>query len=75
MSWQDLVLALLQVLTIVALVPSVMGNNKPEKSTSLFTAFVLGTMVIVYLTMGLTLVASTATVSALIWSVLYFQKK
>ncbi len=74
---QDIVLALLQFFLVVALVPSVLGpvNNKPDKSTSLFTAVVLVGITFIFLSLGLVFSSITTGLSALLWGVMYSQKK
>lgn len=71
--WQDLVLAILQGLTIVALVPTLLGKDKPEKTTSLFTSFILLAMAFIFLTMGLVYASVSAALAGVLWIVLFAQ--
>lgn len=72
--WQDIVLFILQMLTSVALVPTLLGKDKPEKTTSLFTSFVLLAMAFIYLTMQLSYASASAAVAGILWMVLFFQQ-
>lgn len=75
MSWQDLVFMFGNVVFFVALVPSIMSENKPSKWTSLSTALVLSVYVVTYHSLELTYATVTGTIAALAWWILYFQKR
>jgi len=72
-KWQDLVFTLGGALFIVALLPSVVGDNKPAASTSLLTAIVLYVYSTVYYSYRLWLSLATGLLTASLWLTLYIQ--
>ncbi len=72
--WQDAVLMIGNIFFLIALVPSVLGENKPSKWTSLITATTLTTFAVVYFTLSLSYATIATTLSALAWRVLCIQK-
>jgi threonine/homoserine/homoserine lactone efflux protein len=75
MSWQDLVFMLGNVVFFIALIPSIVSDNKPSKWTSLSIAIVLTFYVATYYSLSYTYATVTGTISTLGWWVLYFQKR
>ena len=74
MVWQDIILSIGSWLFIIALIPSILGKNKPPISTSVLTGSVLAVFSLTYATLELWLsVASTALLS-LAWFLLAVQK-
>lgn len=74
MIWQDVVLSVGQWIFILALLPSVLGQDKPAFITSLITGSVLGVFAITFSTLALWFSAiSTASVS-FVWFFLAIQK-
>ena len=74
MHWQQTVLALGQVVFIIALLPSVFSSDKPEIWTSIITGTVALSIAITYTTMSLDVAAVSAFFNFVFWSVLAFQK-
>ena len=74
MHWQQTVLALGQVVFIVALLPSVFSSDKPEIWTSIITGAVALSIAVTYTTMSLPVAAVSAFFNFVFWSVLALQK-
>lgn len=74
MQWQDVVLSSGFVLFSVALVPSVLGKDKPALATSILTAFVLAVDTIVFATLSLWVSAAGSFLNFVLWSILGVQK-
>lgn len=71
--WQDYVFAAGSLIFIVALVPSVIGEHKPEFWTSVLTSLVLLVFSITYWTLGLNFGAATTVLASNLWGVLALQ--
>jgi len=74
MHWQETILALGQVVFIIALLPSVFSTDKPEIWTSVITGLVALSIAITYLTMHLNVAAISAFFNFVFWSILAIQK-
>lgn len=74
MHWQETVLALGQVIFILALLPSVFSKDKPEIWTSIITGLVALSISITYATMSLQVAAISAFFNFTFWSILAIQK-
>lgn len=74
MNWQQTVLALGQVVFIIALLPSVFTSDKPEIWTSLITGTVALSIAGTYATMRMPIAAVSAFFNFVFWSILAFQK-
>ena len=74
MSWQDFVFMFGNIVFFLALIPSIMSEDKPSKWTSLSTAIVMTIFVVTYYSLSLMYATVTGSFSALAWWVLYFQK-
>ena len=74
MHWQEIILALGQIVFIIALLPSVFSKDKPEIWTSIITGSVALSIAITYLTMHIPFAAVSAFFNFVFWSVLAFQK-
>ena len=74
MIWQDSVLTGGTIIFIVALIPSVLGKDKPAVSTSLPTACVLTVFVVVYASLSLWFAAIANSFTATLWFILALQK-
>lgn len=72
---QDIILALMSVLFAVALVPSITGNNKPEKATAIFSAGAAAVIAVTYFTMAMPFSTAAAAVTAGLWTILATQKR
>lgn len=75
MIWQDIVFMIGGFLFVWALWPSVFGKDKPDTKTSIRTGVVLTAFVTCYATLGLWLAAASTTLTALMWYILFFQKR
>lgn len=74
MHWQQTVLALGQIIFIIALLPSVFTKDKPEIWTSIITGTVALSIAITYITMSLPVAAISAFFNFVFWSILAYQK-
>ena len=74
MHWQETILAIGQVVFIIALLPSVFSSDKPEIWTSLITGSVALSIAITYATMKLPIAAISAFFNFVFWSILAIQK-
>jgi hypothetical protein len=75
MHWQETVLAIGQIIFIIALLPSVFSRDKPEIWTSVITGSVALSIAITYLTMKLPFAAVSAFFNFVFWSILAVQKR
>ena len=73
-NWQDIILSISVLAFNVALMPSVIGKQKPRLATSLMTAFFLIPEVIVFFSLSLWYSFAMALINALFWSVLAIQR-
>lgn len=74
MIWQDIILTGGTAIFAVALIPSVLGENKPALTTSLVTGSVLVTFVMVYFSLALWFSAFMTTITASLWLTLAVQQ-
>lgn len=74
MKWQETVLALGQIIFIVALLPSVFSQDKPEIWTSIITGAVALSIAVTYLTMNIPFAAVSAFFNFVFWTILALQK-
>ena len=74
MHWQDWVLTIAQIVFIAALIPSVLGKDKPAFSTSLINGFVMLVIGIVYVSLVLWFTAFSIFITASLWFTLAIQK-
>lgn len=74
MTWQEIVLALGQILFLVALIPSIVTNDKPEIYTSVMTGLVALSISITYITLHIKLASIMAFLNFVAWSILAIQK-
>lgn len=75
MKWQDVVISVVSIAFAVALIPTLVGKQKPAFSTGLLTTVGLAVFVVIYLTLGLWLSAMTSAVSAAMWGVITHQSR
>ena len=73
MIWQDIVLGAVQWGFALALIPSIIGQDKPALLTSALTAAGLFTLAATVTTLGLWLGAASAATCGLGWAVLAYQ--
>jgi uncharacterized membrane protein len=52
MHWQDMLISIGQYIFIIALLPSVLGEDKPALSSSIMTGAILTMFAITYFTLG-----------------------
>ena len=74
MTWQEVVLAVGQIVFIIALLPSILSKDKPEIWTSIMTGAVALSISITYLTLHIKLAAIMAFLNFVAWSILAIQK-
>lgn len=74
MAWQDIVLSIGQWVFLIALIPSILGKDKPALSTSLMTGSLLIVFAFVYASLFLWVGGVSAFLVGLGWFVLAFQK-
>jgi len=74
MIWQDIVIAIASWAASAALLPSLLGQDKPALSSSMFTGCIVATFGVCYATLGLSSAAASAAVLSLLWFVLAFQQ-
>lgn len=74
MLWQDWVLSGGSLFFTVALMPSVLSQNKPALATSLLTGTILAIFAMVYATLSLWFAAGTTMITSSLWFVLAVQK-
>ena len=75
MIWQDVLMMLGGFGFSIGLLPSVLGKNKPAKSSCLITGIILTSYVVAMATLGLWLSAGSTTLTATMWFILLFQKR
>ena len=74
MAWQDFVFAGGQWVFIIALLPSILGKDKPALSTSVMTSVVLVAFAVSFATLSLWISAVSTACSAAAWVILGIQK-
>jgi hypothetical protein len=74
MTWQSVVLAVGQILFIVALLPSILTKDKPEIWTAIMTGAVALSISITYFTLHIELAAWMAFLNFVAWGILAVQK-
>ena len=74
MQWQDWVITIGQIIFIIALIPTVRGDDKPPVSTSVVTGIVLLTFSIAQYSLGLTTSTFTSIILGLSWLYVGYQK-
>ena len=72
-NWQDVVLSVSVLAFNFALVPSLIGEQKPRMATSLITALFMMLQVIVFFSLSLWYSFSMALINSLLWFLLLAQ--
>lgn len=72
--WQDAVLAICVLAFNIALIPSVIGKEKPRMATSFLTFTFLVPQAFVFFTLSLWYAFAMSTVNAMLWLALALQK-
>jgi hypothetical protein len=73
MIWQDLVFSIGAFVLTIALIPTILGKEKPKLSTSAITATIITAFSFSYFTLGLTLSGLAAAINSVAWYILAFQ--
>jgi hypothetical protein len=69
----DLVFTIGSIVFLIALIPSLTSENKPDKTTSAITSSVLFLFTLNYLSIGLYISAFVGFITAFAWLILYRQ--
>lgn len=72
-TWQDWSASLSQLVMLFALIPTLLGTNKPELLTSLLTALALSVLSMTFFSLRLVYSGLIASLIALCWYALFFQ--
>jgi hypothetical protein len=72
-DWQDLVLTVGTVIFLLALIPTILGSDKPARSTSASTGSVLLVFAATYLTLNLYFAATVTALTAFAWLTIFVQ--
>jgi hypothetical protein len=75
MEWQDLVLGAGGIVLGIALIPSLLSEDKPHIGTSLLTSLVLATFAMAYATLELYFAGTVAAITAFGWALLAQQAR
>jgi hypothetical protein len=71
--WQDTVIAICQLAFLPAMLPTILGKNKPALSTSLLNMLIVGTIVFALGTLHLWFSVATGLINASAWAILAIQ--
>ena len=74
MLWQDMVFSLGSTFFFIALLPSILGKDKPALATSLITGAVMAAFVFTYASLSLWTSAAFSALISASWFTLAFQK-
>lgn len=72
--WQDTVIAICNLAFVPAMLPTILGKDKPALSTSVLNAIIVSIIAFALATLDLWLAFSSAAIIALTWAVLAVQK-
>lgn len=75
MIWQDVIFAVGSVLFSIALLPAVFSSEKPPRSSCALTGSILWVFVATYASLDLWFSVFAGAGTALIWTILFFQKR
>lgn len=75
MIWQDLVIMVACFGFAIALIPSIKGQQKPEKSSCLVTIILLAAIAVSFATLSLWLSFWSEITAIIAWGILLFQKR
>lgn len=75
MIWQDVVIGIGQFVFALALVPAIVSEEKPPRSTCAMTGGLLAVFAMVYATLDLWLATLACAICATCWLVLMIQKR
>ncbi len=74
MVWQDIVIFVGQWIFVIAIIPTILGREKPALSTSIVTGTVLVIFALTYATLDLLLSAVASSIISAAWFILAVQK-
>jgi len=74
MPWQDVVITIGQTIFAVALIPSIIGKDKPALTSSLVTGTFLIIFAFTFATLSLWLAVISSTINGVLWFILAYQK-
>lgn len=74
MTWQDIIFGIGQWIFVIALVPSVLGKDKPALASSVLTGTVLAIFAVTYMTLSLWAAGVSTLLVAGMWYTLAIQK-
>lgn len=74
MQWQDIVFTSGIIIMCLALIPSIIGSNKPQLTTSIVTAVVLAVFAVTYMSLELWFSAIVGIINCSLWLVLAYQR-
>jgi hypothetical protein len=74
MVWQDIIFSSGSFILLIALIPTILGKQKPEVSTSIVTGIILGAFSYSYYTLDLVFSSFITGLNSLAWFVLAFQR-
>ena len=75
MAWQDIIIAAGQWVFLLALLPSILGKDKPALATSILTGIVLAVLAFTYATLSLRISTISAILVSVVWFTLAVQKQ
>ncbi len=75
MMWQDVVIMVSCFGFALALIPSIMGKQKPARSSCVLTAVLLTAIAVSFATLGLWLSVVAEITSIVTWLILLFQRR
>lgn len=73
MPWQDIVIAVVQWVFALTLLPSVLSEDKPALATSVLTGIVLAVLAFTFSTLNLWNATLSTAVVSIMWWILAFQ--
>lgn len=74
MQWQDYVISISQIFFVIALIPSIRGQHKPDAITSVMFCTFVAIVGACLLSLELWISAATAFLGAIAWAILAVQK-
>lgn len=72
--WQDIIFTTGSLIFAIALLPSILGPDKPAVSSSVMTGSVLYVFSATYFSLGLVFAAFSVLSTAILWTILAVQK-
>ena len=75
MIWQDIVIMIACFGFAIALIPSIIGKRKPERSSCAITIILLAAIAICFATLGLWLSMVSEITAIIAWGILLFQRR